>query len=260
LARPSARTGRAFVIGGGPYTGAPALAAQAALRAGAELSFVAAPDIIAGEIQGYSEDLIVQPYTGRHLTPEQVPELVDTAERYDDVVVLGPGLGTATATLEAVEAFLESYTGPAVIDADALSVVPELETEADLLCTPNRRELAQMGGPETESLLDAADELETFAGELGHVVLAKGPTDVITDGEQTRFNRAGTPGMAVGGTGDVLAGICAGLFEHNEAFEAAAAGAYINGIAGERASTDTGLGVLASEILEFVPETVWGSQ
>ena len=258
LTRPPTRTGRAFVIGGGPYTGAPALAAQAALRAGMELAFVAAPDTVAGEIQGYAEDLIVQPYEDNQLTPDQVDGLVETAERYDDVVVLGPGLGTASETLEAARLFLETYTGPAVIDADALAVVPDLETDAELLCTPNRRELSKMGGPETESLVDATAEIEAFAADLGHVVLAKGPTDVISDGERTRLSRSGCPGMAVGGTGDLLAGICAGLFEHADAFEAAAGGAHINGLAGELAGEGRGHGFLASEILEFIPETVWG--
>ncbi|QCS41997.1 NAD(P)H-hydrate dehydratase [Natrinema versiforme] len=258
LARPESRDGRAFVIGGGPYTGAPALAAQAALRAGAELSFVAAPDSVAGEIQGYAEDLIVQPYEHDRLTPEQVDGLVDTAERHDDIVVLGPGLGTADETLEAARAFLESYTGPAVVDADALEVVPDLETDATLVCTPNRRELARMGGPDTDSLRDAVDEIESFAAELGHVVLAKGVDDVATDGERTRISRAGAPGMKVGGTGDTLAGIVAALLEHADPFDAATAGAYVNGLAGERLAETEANGLLASDMLDEIPAALWG--
>ena len=258
LARPTSRDGRAFVIGGGPYTGAPALAAQAAMRAGMELAFVAAPETVSGEIQGYAEDLIVQPYEGEELTPDQVDGLVETAERYDDVVILGPGLGTAEETLEATEEFLSAFSGPVVVDADALSVVPELETDATLVCTPNRRELAKMGGPEAEDLHEVVDEIEAFAAELGHVVLAKGADDVISDGERTRINRSGTPGMAVGGTGDVLAGIVAGLLEEANPLEAACAGAYVNGIAGERRAEVDQLGFLASETLQEIPETLWG--
>ena len=260
LARPDGRTGRAFVVGGGPYTGAPALAAQAALRTGAELSFVAAPDQVAGEIQGYAADLIVQPYAGDVLTPDQVEDLVETAERYDDVVVLGPGLGTADETLEAVERFLESYTGPAVIDADALAVVPGLETDATLVCTPNRRELARMGGPDTTDLEAVTSEIEALSDDLGHVILAKGATDVITDGERTLTCRAGTPAMAVGGTGDLLAGITAGLLEHVDPFEAAVAAAHVNGRAGERVAESAHDGLLASELLEAIPEALWGER
>ncbi|WP_255167749.1 NAD(P)H-hydrate dehydratase [Natrononativus amylolyticus] len=258
LARPDERAGRAFVIGGGPYTGAPALAAQAALRAGAELSFVAAPDTVGGEIQGYAEDLIVQPYESDRLTPDQVADLVDTAESYDDVVVLGPGLGSAEETLEAARAFLESYTGPVVVDADALSVVPEVDTEATLVCTPNRRELADLGGPEVDDLRAVLEEIETLSAELGHVILAKGEEDVITDGERTRIDRSGVPGMAVGGTGDLLAGIVAGLLEHAEPFEAACAAARVNGTAGERVAETKHGGLLASDLLEEIPAALWG--
>ncbi|MFC4438461.1 MULTISPECIES: NAD(P)H-hydrate dehydratase [Natrialbaceae] len=258
LAKPESRAGRAFVIGGGPYTGAPALAAQAALRAGMELSFVSAPDSVAGEIQGYAEDLIVQPYESDALTPDQVDDLVETAERHDDVVVLGPGLGTAEETLEAARQFLESYTGPAVVDADALSIVPDIETEATIVCTPNRGELAEMGGPDTDSLQEDADAVESFAADLGHVVLAKGVDDVATDGERTRISRSGTPGMAVGGTGDLLAGITAALLEHADPLDAAAAAAYVNGVAGERTSETMGEGYFASDLLEEIPPVLWG--
>ncbi|WP_265107782.1 NAD(P)H-hydrate dehydratase [Halosolutus halophilus] len=258
LARPADREGRPYVIGGGPYTGAPALAAQAALRAGAELSFVAAPESVAGEIQGYAEDLIVQSYENDVLTPDQVDDLVDTAERYDDVVVLGPGLGTADETLEAARTFLSTYTGPAVVDADALEIVPEIETDATLVCTPNRRELAGMGGPETDSLREAVDEIESFAADLGHVVLAKGAADVVTDGERTRISRSGTPGMKVGGTGDTLAGIVAALLEHADPLDAAAAAARVNGRAGERLAERDAHGFLASDLLAELPAVLWG--
>ncbi|MXV62430.1 NAD(P)H-hydrate dehydratase [Natronorubrum sp. JWXQ-INN-674] len=258
LARPDGREGRPNVIGGGPYTGAPALAAQGALRASAELAFVAAPDSVAGEIQGYSEDLIVQPYESDILTPDQVGDLLETAEEYDNVVVLGPGLGTADETLEAARQFLESYTGRAVIDADALNVVPGLDTDATLVCTPNRGELARMGGPDTDDLAAAADEIEAFAAELGHLVLAKGATDVITDGERTRLSRSGTVGMKVGGTGDTLAGIVAALMEHAEPFDAAAAGAHVNGLAGERLAETQEHGFLASDMLAEIPAVLWG--
>ncbi|WP_049925825.1 bifunctional ADP-dependent NAD(P)H-hydrate dehydratase/NAD(P)H-hydrate epimerase [Halopiger goleimassiliensis] len=258
LARPDDRDGRPYVIGGGPYTGAPALAAQAALRAGAELSFVAAPESVGGEIQGYGEDLIVQPYEEDVLTPEVADDLLETAQQYDNVVVIGPGLGTADETLEATRQFLSAYAGRAVVDADALEVVPEVETDATLVCTPNRRELARMGGPDADDLAAAADEIEAFAADLGHIVLAKGANDVITDGERTRISRSGAVGMKVGGTGDTLAGIVAGLLEGAEPMDAAAAAAHVNGLAGERLAEADAHGFLASELLEEIPRVLWG--
>ena len=253
---------RAYVIGGGPYTGAPALAAQAALRTGADLSFVAAPEPVAGQIQGYAEDLIVQSYEGERLTPEQVPDLVETAENYDDVVVLGPGLGSADETLDAAERFLAEFSGPVVVDADALPVVPEVETDATLVCTPNRKELAKMGGPDVESddaLRDHADGIEAFAADLGHVVLAKAKDDVISDGERTRINRAGTPGMTVGGTGDTLAGTVAGLLGGHDPFESACMAAYANGRAAELLD-DRHDGLLASDLLDVLPRALWNDE
>ncbi len=250
--------GRVFVIGGGPFTGAPALAGQSALRAGADLSFVSAPDTVAGEIQGYAEDLIVQPYEGDRLTTEQVDGLVETAESYDDTVVLGPGLGNADETIEAATQFLASFSGRAVVDADALPVVPDIDTEATLVCTPNRKELTELGGPETDDLRAVSEEIETLADDLGHVVLAKGAEDVISDGERTRVVRTGNTGMKVGGTGDVLAGIVAGLFGTADAFDAACIGSYVNGRAGDLLYDQHGEGLLASDMLEAVPSAIWG--
>ncbi|SFL16178.1 NAD(P)H-hydrate epimerase [Halogranum rubrum] len=249
--------GRVFVIGGGPYTGAPAMSAQAALRAGADLSFVACPDRIFDVLASYTEDLIVQPYDGDHLTPDQVDELVDTAESHDDVVVLGPGLGTHDETLEAVEQFLSSFAGKAVVDADALSVVPDVDTDATLVCTPNSHELAEMGGPDVDSLREHTDEIESFAADLGHVVLAKGKDDVISDGETTRVCRAGTPGMTVGGTGDTLAGITAALLATQDAFDAACVAPFVNGRAAELLD-DRHNGLLASDLLDALPRALWG--
>ena len=247
-------SGRVLVIGGGPYTGAPALAAQSSLRAGADLAFVSVPERVFEPIAGYAEDLIVQPYDAPQLGPDQVDDLLDTATRHDDIVVLGPGLGTADETLDAVAEFLSGFDGRAVVDADALSVVPEVDTDATLVCTPNRHELAEMGGPDVDDLAAHADEIEAFAADLGHIVLAKAKDDVVSDGERTRISRVGTPGMTVGGTGDLLAGITAAQLGTREAFDAACVAPYVNGRAAE--ALDRGSGLLASELLDAIPEAL----
>ena len=247
--------GRIFVIGGGPYTGAPALAAQAALRAGADLAYVAVPGVVAENVQGYSEDLIVERYESDRLTPEWVDPLLDrAAER--DVVVLGPGLGDAPETRDAVGEFLGGYGGRAVVDADALSVVPEVETDATLVCTPHAGELREMGGPAAEGWRERADAVEAFAAELGHVLLLKGAYDVISDGRETRVNRTGNPGMTVGGTGDVLAGAVGALLATQEPLPAGAIGAYANGRAGDLVVEERGNGLLASDLLDRLPEAL----
>ncbi|MBP1986853.1 NAD(P)H-hydrate epimerase [Halolamina salifodinae] len=254
-------SGRTYVIGGGPYTGAPALAGGASLSAGADLAFVACPESVFDPIAGYSEDLIVQPYGdgadgADHLTPEQVPDLVDVAERHDDVVVLGPGLGRHPETEAAARQFLAEFSGTAVVDADALALVPEVETDATLVLTPNRSELAELGGPDVDDLAAHTDEIRDLAADLGHTVLAKGPHDVITDGERVRRCRAGTPGMTVGGTGDTLAGVVAALLARAEPFEAACVGSYVNGRAAEL--LDRGAGLRATELQETIPVALQG--
>lgn len=249
--------GRVFVIGGGPYTGAPALAAGASLSAGADLAFVACPESVSDPIAGYSEDLIVQPYgdgSTDHLTPDHGTELLETAERHDDIVVLGPGLGRHPETEEAVQSFLRDFSGTAVVDADALGLVPEVETAATLVLTPNRSELAELGGPDTGDLPAHTEEIRSLAAELGHVILAKGKQDLITDGERVRRCTAGTPGMTVGGTGDTLAGIVAALLARTDPLEAACAGSYVNGRAAEL--LNRGAGLRATELQETIPDAL----
>ena len=247
--------GRVFVIGGGPYTGAPALSAQAALRAGADLAYVAAPGAVAETIQGYAEDLIVERYDGEYLTSAWVDPLLERAEERD-VVVLGPGLGGAPETRDAVRAFLESYDGRAVVDADALGVVSDVITGATLICTPHRGELLDMGGPAEDGWRDRATAIETFAADLGHTLLVKGPYDVISDGEATRVNRTGNAGMTVGGTGDVLAGITGALLSRLAPRRAAAIAAYVNGRAGDLVVEERDTGLLASDLLDRIPEAM----
>jgi len=256
--------GEVLVIGGGPYTGAPALAAQASLRAGADLAYVAVPEAVAREVQGYSENLIVTPFSGDRLTPDHVDDLLATAGDRD-VVVFGPGLGGEEATLDAVREFLGRFSGTAVVDADALQVVPEVDTGATLLCTPHQGELRKMGGETADDWRERADLVEAFAADIGHVLLVKGKEDVVSDGEQTRIGRTGTPAMTVGGTGDVLAGVTGALAAVLDPFDAAAVAAYANGRAGERAAGGWSLfgeerqgGLVATDLLDELPEVLWG--
>jgi len=248
--------GEVLVIGGGPYTGAPALSAQAALRAGADLARVACPEPVARELQGYSENLIVRPFEGERFSPHAVGTVVELAAEHD-TVVLGPGLGDHDNTLVAVQNFLTQFTGTAVVDADALQVVPGVETDATLLCTPHQGELERMGGKTADEWRERADLVEAFAAELGHTLLVKGRYDVVSDGERTRVSRTGNPGMTVGGTGDVLAGVTAALSATQEPLDAAAIGAYVNGAAGDRVVDAQGYGLVATDLLDAIPRVMW---
>ncbi len=247
--------GEVLVIGGGPYVGAPALAGQAALRAGADLVRVTCPTAVSHEIQGYREDLIVRPMEGRKFEPGHVgPVLAFAAEH--DAVVIGPGLGDDEETLEATRAILEGYDGRAVVDADALSVVSDLATEATLVCTPHQGELVDMGGTTVADWQDRREHVESFASDLGHALLVKGRYDVVSDGDTSRVNRTGNAGMTVGGTGDVLAGVTGALLATQEPVDAAAIAAYVNGRAGDIVLENRGDGLMASDMLDAIPRAM----
>jgi NAD(P)H-hydrate epimerase len=251
--------GEVLVVGGGPYTGAPALAAQAAMRAGADLVRVACPRAVAREVQGFEAGLICRPFDGDRLTPEDLDHVRALAAAHD-AVVFGPGLGTHEATLAAVREFLADYDGRAVIDADALQVVPEVDTDATLLCTPHQGELRGMGGPSADDWRDRLDAVTDFAADIGHTLLVKGAYDVISDGTASRANRTGNPGMTVGGTGDVLAGMAGALLSTQEPADAATLAAYANGLAGDRIVDRQGYGLLASDLLPELPRALWGGR
>jgi NAD(P)H-hydrate epimerase len=247
--------GDVLVIGGGPFTGAPALAGQAALRAGADLVKITCPTSVAHEVQTYSENLILYPMQGRRLEPGHVGPVMEYAREHD-VLVIGPGLGDTEETLDAARGILEAYDGTAVVDADALGVVPDIETQADLICTPHQGELVEMGGETNDDWETRRDLAANFASEIGHTLLVKGPYDVIAGDEQTRVNRTGNPGMTVGGTGDVLAGVTGALAARLNPFDAAAVGAYVAGSAGDIVATQYGNGLVATDMLDVIPEAM----
>jgi len=251
--------GEVLVVGGGPYTGAPALAAQAAFRAGADLVRVACPSSIAREVQAFGAGLIVRPFGGELLEPHHVDQLLDMAGEHD-TVVLGPGLGDAVGTMSAVEEFLGEYDGRVVVDADALQAVPDVSTDAELVCTPHQGELQGMGGETDEDWRTRTDLVSSFAADLGGTLLVKGAYDVVSNGERTRVNRTGNPGMTVGGTGDVLAGATGALLCTQDPVDAAAIAAYAAGRAGNVVVEESGYGLVAADLLGELPTALWGDR
>lgn len=248
--------GKVLIIGGGPYTGAPVLAALAALRTGADLVTLAVPEIIADTVAGFSPDIIVtRGLDGDKLCPMHVPKISSLIDK-NDVVIIGPGLGKDEATLEAVQMILPMCK-KAVIDADALSCLPHLSDKNRFIITPHGTEFSRLSGEEdvqgSLSLEERKRLVQTFAKERNVVTVLKGSIDVISDGVQTKTNRTGNAGMTVGGTGDVLAGIVGALFAVNDAFHAACCGCFVNGAAGDLAFEENGYGLLASDVIKKIP-------
>lgn len=252
------QNGKVLIIGGGPYTGAPALAGMAAYRIGADLVFLACPESVSGIVASYSPNLIVTPLKGKRLGPEHVDQLAMMSENVD-AVLIGPGLGDEPATLEAVRAFIARCHKPMVLDADALKSMGghlEILRQKDGVLTPHHRELELLIGHAvaSESRTEFATEL---AKATGWTVLLKGRVDLITDGKKVKLNRTGNPGMSVGGTGDVLAGIIVGLLAKKAGpFNASRISAFVNGSAGDMAFEKNSYGLVATDLLERIPQVL----
>ncbi|MDO5862185.1 MAG: NAD(P)H-hydrate dehydratase [Thermoplasmata archaeon] len=238
--------GRLMVIAGGPYFGAPAMCAYSALRTGADIVRVFCPESVHDAVSCISPVLMITDLPGNRLTPASVGMLLSESEGYD-AVLIGPGLGTADDTVEAVRAFASGCRVPMVIDADGLTAVAGERFSAPTVLTPHRGEFARLGGNTPEEL----------ARLMNAVVLLKGATDVVSDGTRTRTNRTGTPAMTGAGTGDVLAGCVAGLLSKGmSAFDAACLGAYITGKAGETAFQSKSYGLIATDVAECIPDVL----
>jgi len=254
------QNGRLLVIGGGPYTGAPALAGMAAYRIGTDLVFVACPDSISSVVASYSPNLIVEGLDGARLGPEHTDRLIKLTERVD-AVLLGPGLGDDPSTLEGIRSFVSACDKPMVLDADALKAVSGhldvLNGKTGVL-TPHHRELELLVGHKiTQDMESRMNSAKKLAAETGWTVLLKGRVDIITDGRAAKMNRTGNPGMSVGGTGDVLAGITAGLLSKNiTPFNASRISAFLNGSAGDLAFEKNSYGLVATDLLERIPQVL----
>lgn len=247
-----------LLCGSRGYTGAAFFAAMGALRSGAGLVFLGVPESIYGiEAVKLNEPVIFPlPDAGGRLSADAVPEILSRLPQMDAVLV-GPGLGQSEGTLAVVRAVLENAQCPVVVDADGINV---LSAHRDLLrgrklptiLTPHDGEFARLGGVIGEDRMSAAAAL---AEELGCVVLLKGHETCITDGTDGYLNPTGNPGMAVGGSGDVLAGVITALLGAGlPPLEAAACGAWLHGAAGDRCAAELGqYGMLPTDMLSALP-------
>nr|WP_321497075.1 NAD(P)H-hydrate dehydratase [uncultured Methanolobus sp.] len=251
-------SGRVLIIGGGAYYGAPALAAMAALRTGADIVTVAVPENVADTVASFSPDLIVNPLKGGRLNPSNIPVLKNLFEIHD-VTVIGPGLGREKETLETVEQLLP-FCKKAVVDADALFRLRlPVKSEGKFILTPHSAEFSRLSGSEIPDALASKKEIVSrFASEKDVTLVLKGKIDVISDGSVTRLNRTGNAGMTVGGTGDVLTGITGALFAVNDAMEAASCAVFISGAAGDLAFQEKGNGLLATDIIDRITDVISG--
>ena len=247
-----------LLCGSRGYTGAAALSAMGALRTGAGLVFLGVPEsIYAIEAMKLNEPVVFPlPDEEGKLSEIAIDEIVDRLSRMD-AVLIGCGLGQSQGTMAVLKAVLETAECPVVVDADGINLLAQnisllRERTAPTILTPHDGEFARLGGILTEDRMTSARE---FAKQMGCVLLLKGHRTCISDGEVCYENSTGNPGMAVGGSGDVLAGMIVSLLGQGIApLEAAACGAWLHGAAGDLCASQLGqYGMLPTDMLNVLP-------
>jgi ADP-dependent NAD(P)H-hydrate dehydratase len=242
------------IVGGGRiYHGAPFLAAMGAMRTGVDLVYLAVPAPMAPSIRSLSPDLIVYPMPDSKLTRGNANRLAGWLPEGIGCIGVGPGLGPQNPD-ELTHALtkLASKSGGIVVDADALRPpILGVKTTRKMVVTPHSGEFERLFGlnPGT-GVEERVSAVREKAKEHDKVVLLKGPTDIVSDGERVALNTMHSPAMTVGGTGDVLTGITSALISKGmQEFEAAACALYISGAAGLRAADSLGLHITASDVV-----------
>lgn len=261
--------GLLLVIGGSEfYSGSPAFSALAAFKTGVDMVRIIAPKRAADIIASFTPNLAAYPLEGKRLTKEHLAILISmtksakTVARGKAAVVIGGGMGRSEETQSVILEYLSQISIPIVIDADAIHALgqkPEIISGKQCLITPHVREFFVLTGKEVAELSD--DEkikiVQEQAARLKTTILLKGKIDIISNGKEVATVKAGSPLMTVGGMGDTLAGVCGALLARGiNSFEAAQAGIIINDLAGELASKKMGESVMATDLIEAIPQVL----
>lgn len=247
-----------LLCGSKGYTGAAYLAAMGALRSGAGLTFLGVSEsIYAIEAVKLHEPVVFPlPDEDGKLSFLAVNEILEKLPKMD-AVLIGCGLGQSRGTLAVVKAVLQNANCPVVVDADGINVLSEHKDilrgrQHPTILTPHEGEYLRFGGTLGEDRLASA---AYFAKQWNCILVLKGHETCITDGKTHYLNKTGNPGMAVGGSGDVLAGIIVSLIGQGIApLKAAACGVWLHGAAGDVCAAEMGqYGMLPTDMLRALP-------
>ena len=250
--------GKVLVVGGSyMYHGAPILSSLAALRTGSDLVYTSVPKINAQSTRAASADLIVIPLADSKLTRGAVNKLLGQIPAGIDSAAIGMGL--AVQDIEALKLLVKSLVERDVrisLDASALrkEILPIVKGK-NVLLTPHSGEFYRLFGEDIPNDKKSRISIvEKHAKKNAVTILLKGSDDIITDGKKTLINSKRIPGMTVGGTGDVLSGIIAGMLSRNRnVIESAASGAFLTGLAGKAVQKQFGLHMIATDLIDVIP-------
>lgn len=261
--------GLLLVIGGSEfYSGSPAFSALAAFRAGVDMVRIIAPKRAADIIASFSPNLAAYPLDGSHLEKKHLTTLITMTEsakltsKGKTAVVVGGGTGRTKETQEAILEYLSHASIPAVIDADAIYAVgerPEVIMNQPFLITPNLYEFFILTGKQIRELTEEEKikVVQEEAARLKTTILLKGKIDIISNGKDVAVNEISSSYLTKGGHGDTLAGICGALIARGvDLFSAAQAAAFINVRAGQLAEQSKKEGLLATDLIEAIPEVL----
>jgi NAD(P)H-hydrate epimerase len=253
--------GRVFVLAGSPgMAGAAALSARAALRAGSGLVTVAIErslsDAVTTQVPEATQVLLPAASADFQRDLEAVLGR-DLLSRFQ-ALAAGPGLGARSEGRAALALVLGAFSGPQVLDADALNLVAaglEVPRSPLRVWTPHPGELRRLTGESPETETERVEASARLAAQRGGVVVLKGHRSVVHDGQRYFVNLTGNPGMATGGAGDVLTGVIASLLAQGlSPFDAACLGVYLHGRAGDIAARKLSEpSLIASDIVEALP-------
>ncbi len=246
-----------LLCGSRGYTGAAALAAMGALRSGAGLVYLSVPEsIYAIEAVKLTEAIVLPMPDEKGMYSVSAAEEVDKLLPKMDAVLIGSGMGQSEGTLAVLKSVLQ-FEGPVVMDADGINLLAQHKDllrgrTAPTILTPHDGEFMRIWG---EPGQDRAASAMSMAKEFGCVTVLKGHETRITDGSICYRNTTGNPGMAVGGSGDVLAGIIVSLVGQGiPPMEAAAAACWLHGAAGDVCAQKLGqYGMLPTDLLQELP-------
>ena len=253
--------GIVLVVGGSYiYHGAPILSSLAALRSGTDLVYTSVPKINVASTRSISPNLIVIPLVDQKLTLGAVKKLVGALPRNLHSATIGMGLAIQekNSLLHLVKSLLDRDVR---LSLDASALIPEvlpILANKNVVVTPHAGEFKRLFG---EILSDSTSErinlVEQNALKYGITILLKGPTDVISDGNMTYLCEKNTPAMTVGGTGDVLSGLVAGLLSNNRnCLESAAAASFICSLAGKEIQSKLGLHITSMDLIDELPNVM----
>lgn len=256
--------GRVLVIAGSRgMSGAAVLCGSACLRGGAGLVQIATPGEILPTVAAGNPCYLTVPcdqdLRGR-FAASAVDDLVELTA-WADVVAIGPGIGQSDAMPGLVAAMIERTVKPLVVDADGLNAMSRSSfgswrnRRAPIVLTPHPGEFARLTGKSSKEITDQREELAVaFAAEHGGILVLKGHRTLVTDGARLYRNTTGNPGMATGGTGDVLTGLIAALIGQGvDPFAAAVLATWVHGRAGDLASERIGqTALIATDLLDYL--------